>query len=160
MDELVRAGFVQRDTLSFTPVSGGFILEGEIACLGEIVITVLKFIDVVEDGERDDLADALVQTREYNYNASVRGHGNILRHDNAHPHPKHADDHHVHEYDWKTNKQLPGSPKWVGAQGWPSLAQFIRTVHDWYCAHRDELPNPEGVPELGLRASGGSSADE
>lgn len=93
---------------SFSPRE--IFLRGEIACRGGIVVTVGKTMTVKED---------LVQTVAYAYNAHLRGHGNILRHDNAHARPGHPDDHHRHTLDPWAEEELPGSSEWVGEAGWP-----------------------------------------
>jgi hypothetical protein len=159
MGRLLGEGFVQSDTLCFEAAAGYVRLEGEIACMGNIVITVTKFIRVVEhaaDGE------PMVQTLTYAYNAHVRNHNTFLRVDNAHPHPGHADNHHRHRQDWRASQEteLAGSPEWIGEAGWPTLAEFVREVHDWYCAHSDHLPVPDGAPRLGLRSSAPPDGDE
>ena len=88
----------------------------------------------------------------YAYNASVRGHGNFLRHDNAHAYPGHPDQHHRQEFDWHTGEELRGFPLWVGTEGgWPTLGDFIEEVCEWYWEHRNELPEPDAEPVLGLR---------
>jgi hypothetical protein len=145
MAKAIASGFVCEHTLIFERLAGLYTLKGEIACLGNIVIAVNKTIEILESDSDDDL----VQTSEYSYNASVRGAKSFLRNDNAHPHEGHADSHHQHELDWRTETNLPGSPRWVGVEGWPHLSQFIEAVRAWYWSHRDELPQPEAFPVLG-----------
>jgi hypothetical protein len=146
MAQAVESGFVSAHTLIFEKLEGLYTLRGEIACLGNIVVTVNKTIEILESDSEDDI----VQTSGYSYNASVRGAKNFLRNDNAHSHEGHADPHHKHEFDWRTEANQPGSPHWVGEQGWPTLGQFIDAVQDWYWSHREELPEPERFPTLGL----------
>lgn len=144
-------GFVQSDTLEHAFLGGGFIqISGEIACSGRIVLAVNKFMEVL-DGEG---LDTRVQTFQYAYNASVRGQGNLLRYDNVHAHPGHPNEHHRHDYDWRTGEELHGSPFWVGEPGWPTLSQFMEEVESWYWEHREELPEPDAfVPEGELRTA-------
>ncbi|HAN91878.1 MAG TPA: hypothetical protein DCQ33_07335 [Nitrospira sp.] len=143
MGHLQRGGFVAHDTLCFQALPGSFILSGEIACLGKIVIQVEKTLAIIEDTYGND---PIVQTIVYRYNASVRGHNVILRYDNAHPHPGHADDHHKHVVNWKSGQEE--ALVWVGEAGWPTLTQVIQEVEEWYYAHISELP--VGVPDLGF----------
>lgn len=151
MEQFYSSGFVCSDTLVWAAIPGALTLVGEIGCKGNIVIAVEKLIALVDrHGDPDDL-DVEVQTVRYAYNASVRGHGNILRHDNIHAHPGHPDSHHRHEFDWSTGEELEGFPRWCGADGWPTLGDFIQEVSDWYWKHRDDLPEPEGVPALERR---------
>jgi len=150
MESLRKEGFIHEDNLTFEPKFGLVWLKGEIACKGQILITVFKILDVLE-GEG---ARALVQTSRYNYNASVQGYGNIIRRDNAHAHPGHANRFHVHRFDWKSGAELGGSPNCCGPEGWPSLAEFIREVADWYHQHAGELPDAQAVATLGLREGG------
>ena len=145
MESFRKRGFVGEDTLVEEWLSGELVIRGEIACKGEIVIAVEKTM-LVTTPARDD--NALVQTVSYAYNASVRGHDCILRHDNAEHYRDHADAHHRHEFDWRTGQQLV--LKWIGEDGWPTLGDFMDEIEDWYWLHREELPNPESFPQLGL----------
>lgn len=148
MDQFRAGDFVGEDTMAFEFEVAGFLtITGEISCLGNIVVRVEKNLAITEDGT----PDPLVHTVDYAYNASVRGHGNILRHDNLHSYPGHNDAHHRHEFDWRTGDDLPGSPSWVGADGWPTLSEFLEDVQQWYWQHRHELPEPEKCADLELR---------
>lgn len=147
MEQFYSAGFVCADTLEWSADASGLKLEGEVGCKGDIVISVFKLIAIVQP---DDL-NPTVQTFRYAYNASVRGFSNLLRHDNAHPYPGHPDQHHRHEFDWKTGAEASGSPQWVGSAGWPTLGDFIQEVADWYWKHRESLPAPDAVAALDLR---------
>lgn len=146
MAQLRQSGFVHADTLEWEPVHGHLVLLGEIACNGYIIVKVHKTLAVL-DGEG---SVALVQTIAYSYNAFVKGHGTFLRIDNAHAHPGHADAHHRHLQDWQTGNELPGSPFWVGADGWQTLGDFLSDVRDWYWEHRSELPKPDSVPPISI----------
>jgi hypothetical protein len=107
MDLAVRSGFVCEHTLhGFERIDTGFLLKGEIACLGEIVITVYKELEIV--GVVAD--DFKVQTRRYAYNASVRGFSNFLRYDDAHEYPGHQDRYHRHDFDWRTGHEASRQP--------------------------------------------------
>lgn len=149
MDGFRSSGFVGEDSLEFMPVETGLLrIEGEVSCLGGIVIRVAKALIVTES---ESATDPLVQTVEYGYNAFVRGEGSFLRHDNFHAYPGHHDAHHRHELDWKTGKELPGSPMWVGPDGWPTLSRFMEEVESWYWKNKNDLPNPDGYGEIDVR---------
>jgi hypothetical protein len=153
MDQFVAAGdFVHRHTLRYEARRGFIVIVGQIACSGEIVLTIEKALEVL-DADADDVldggaTDALVRTYVYSYNASIRGHQSFLRYDNTHSYTGHDDEHHKHELDWRTGAELPGSPSWVGRDRWPLLSEFIESVARWYWDHRDELPNPDGVAAI------------
>lgn len=147
MDGFRSSGFVGEDSLEFSFLEAGLLaIKGEISCLGNTVISVNKTLVILEDE-----TDPLVQTVLYAYNASVRGRNSFLRHDNIHRYPGHADEHHRHEFDWKTGKHLPGSPSWVGSDGWPTLGKFMEEAESWYWRHKGELPKPESYGALGVR---------
>lgn len=118
MERLKNSGFVYADNLEFKEVPGAVTLEGEIACLGNIVVSVLKTLDVLE-GEG---LEALVQTATYSYNVRVAGKHNIFRYDNLHSHG-HPGNHHKDVYDWPTGERLPS--EWVGETSWPTLADVV-----------------------------------
>jgi len=141
-----KRGFVGEDSLSIRPVPGSLLMEGEISCLGGIVVSVSKRLELKDD----DAVNPMVLTVSYAYNARVAGHGDIVRDDNA-DHHSHSDPHHRHTFDWRTNEELEGSPEWVGADGWRTLGQFIDEIEEWYWDHRDELPDPDTYGALGLR---------
>lgn len=150
INQFMDSGFVGFETLEFNPIPKGFLLEGEIACQGEIIITVEKFLEILS-GEKDN---ATVQTVWYAYNASVRNRGTIFRYDNQdddYLRPGHLDEHHKHLFDWSTGQELAGSPSWVGSNNWPTLGDVIQELEEWYWEHHSELPNPDNYPELGLR---------
>lgn len=148
MDGFAAQDFVARHNLSFE-FEGSEILsiEGEISCLGDMVIRVEKYLRVLEE----DSPDPLVQTYSYSYNASLRTFGNVMRYDNLHPHEGHRDSHHKHDFDWRTGEEFPYSPRWVGTTGWPTLSEFIEEIVGWYYRHQNELPNPDSYGEIGLR---------
>jgi hypothetical protein len=141
------SGFLLDQTLEWSALPGEIELSGQLLCLGGIVIGVRKVLEVVEDHE----TDPLVQTVEYAYNAHLSGHGNFLRCDNSHAHPGHETDNHRHEWDYRTEEDLPGSPRCTGID-WPLLSEFIADVETWYWSHAEELPEPaHAVRLLGKR---------
>jgi hypothetical protein len=147
----IDSGFVSEHSLhGIAQIENGFVMEGQIACLGGIIIDVRKVFEIVE---RTADGDYVIQTREYKYNASVRGveDSTFLRYDNAHEHPGHRDKYHRHDLDWKTGKKLPGSPSWIGLENWLMLSHFVDMVRSWRQANQSDLPNPDGDPQLGKR---------
>lgn len=139
MEQFCRDGFVEGDDLELVPFGAGVLkLEGKIRCVGGLVVTVRKLLEIVGSvSEADALAEnAPVQTFSYSYNVSIEGGHSVFRYDNAHPHPGHPDAHHRHEFD-KAGSALP--LQWVGEARWPTLGQVIAEARSWYWAHRDEL---------------------
>ena len=152
MGQLRTSGFIGADTLTFEELPGamGIFLSGEVACKGRIVVSVEKFLDVLEG----DGPTALVQTEWYSYNAFVRGWHNVLRYDNQHPqklYPGHSDPHHKHKFDWRSGEEVDGSPAWIGADEWPTLSEVVRELERWYWDNREDLPDPDKFPQLSLR---------
>jgi hypothetical protein len=151
---LMRGDFVGEDRTRFRDAheweygTPGIVLQGGIACLGNLVLSVKKFLEIL--GEPDD--DPMVETRVYKYNLSVRGHNNVFRYDNEHPywiHPGHPDPHHKHLFDWRTGRELkPPSPVWIGASDWPHLNRVIEETREWYYLNRHMLPDPDAFPSV------------
>lgn len=127
----------------------GVVLQGGIACLGNLVLTVNKFLEILSDPDDDD---PMVETRFYKYNLSVRGYDTVFRYDNEHPwflHPGHNDPHHKHWFDWRAGRELrPLSPVWIGADGWPHLHKVIEEAREWYYMNRHLLPEPDAFPDV------------
>jgi len=147
MGQLRATGFVGTDSLRLVAQPSLLLMIGDIGCLGDITITVEKYLTVITDGATpsDVLAgdhDVMVQTIIYSYRAGVRGHGTILRYDNNHGRPGHADWHHAHRCDWRSADDV-GHVEWIGEDRWPTLGDVVEEVMDWYYEHRDELPRPD-----------------
>ncbi|WP_334946319.1 hypothetical protein [Nostoc sp.] len=115
MNQFLDTGFVVEESLIFSPWQGfdddfneipQIRLNGEIACLGKILITVDKYLNILEGSGNN----AVVQTFSYAYNASIQGHGNIFRYDNQDDifmfNLGHADEHHKHLFNWQVADQL------------------------------------------------------
>lgn len=150
INQFVSRDFVEATTLKFDPYPQGIMLSGEIACMGNIVIAVEKFLDILS-GSGDN---ATVETCWYSYNASIRGYGNIFRYDNQHEDSRrsgHLDAHHKHEFDWQTGEECPGSPFWIGQEGWLTLGEALQEIQDWYYQNLAQLPNRDSYPDLGFR---------
>jgi hypothetical protein len=149
MAQLRSTGFVGDDTLQLSRATKQFILHGEIACLGSIVIRVEKALRILENNG----PNSLIETIWYAYNVSLRGGHNIFRYDNQDEDYRfrkgHGDPHHKHIFDWRTGDEK--ECKWVGADRWPTLDEVIVESQNWYWEHKKELNNPDGYPELALR---------
>ena len=152
---LSRGDFVGDDKTKFREARAdeyhtpGIVLQGGIACLGNLVLTVSKFLEILSNPEDEN---PLLETRFYRYNLSVRGYDNVFRYDNDHPdwlYPGHRDPHHKHMFDWRNGKELrPRSPEWVGATNWPHLNAVIDEAQQWYYANHHLLPEPDAVPDV------------
>lgn len=140
-------GFVDGDAIKVERFGRRLLMQGEIACRGNIVIAVEKMLEVC-----DREPDPLVQTVWYAYNVYVKGKWNVFRYDNQHPHwqyPGHHDEHHRHAFDWETGDELRGSPEWIGAARWPTLGEVIEEARQWHADNYARLPAPEDfVTEL------------
>src|SRR5262245_23414139 len=124
MSRFAGQGFVCADSLSFSPYGQDLLLQGQIACAGNIVIDVLKILEYIND----DPTDPDVQSTMYSYNVKVQGVAMIFRYDNMHPevrHPGHPDEHHKHLFRPWSSEELADSPIWIGEDKWPTLAEVI-----------------------------------
>lgn len=132
MQQFVREGIVESDTLEFADLGNGFLLlEGRIWCLGGAYIDVWKLLKIV-DGEG---RTARVQTCRYNYNAALPRVGNIFRYDSADEfHPEH----HVHRFDTLAGDR-DGTREPVDENEYPTLGEVIRELANWYYDHSAEL---------------------
>ena len=148
MVQLRSTTFVGADSLRLIAQPSLILMVGDIGCLGNIRVTVEKYLAIVTpkatpsevlDGDHD----IAVQTIAYAYHASIADYGAILRYDNNHPWPRHADNHHVHRCDWRDRDDDSGRVEWIGADRWPTLGDVVREVMDWYFVNRDELPEPD-----------------
>jgi hypothetical protein len=146
MEGLRNSGFVHADNLEFKQRPNSVTLEGEIACLGNIVVSVYKTLEVL-GGQG---LEATVQTVAYAYNVRIHNQHNIFRYDNLHPIKDFPDNHHKDPYDWRTGERLPS--EWVGQRDWPTLADVLWEAQRWYYEHMNELDNPSGIPPV-LRRS-------
>lgn len=147
MGQLRASGFVGADNLRLIAQPSLILMIGDVGCLGNITITVEKYLAIVTPtaNPSEVLAgdhDVVVETIRYAYHAQVSKHGPILRYDNNHPWPRHGDNHHVHRCDWRKQDDS-GRVEWVGAAHWPTLGTVVNEVMDWYYEHRDELPQPD-----------------
>lgn len=145
-------GFVGTHNLSVKPYPSAIGIRGEMSCIGNIIISVDKILDILDDFPGLG-GDKTVKTNWYAYNVSVRNVGNIFRYDNQHEdylYPGHQDSHHKHVFDLCTGKELIQSPEWVGVERWPTLGDVIIEVQGWYWENRDSLPEPDSYPVLAL----------
>jgi len=150
MSQFKQTGWVFGETLEFVPLPGqGYILAGEIACRGRIVIRVRKLLRYVDPSNPDD---DRIGTVTYSYNVSVRGVGNIFRYDNAHAHSGHGDEHHRHQFDMNGACHPPA--EWIGVDKWPHLSHVISEARDWHSDNYSTLSDAEGfVPVEHLRSA-------
>ncbi len=127
----------------------GVFVQGGIACLGNLVLSVNKFLRILSDPDDDN---PMVETKHYKYNLSVYGYDTVFRYDNSHPwylHPRHHDPHHKHLFDWRAGKEVrPPSPLWIGVDDWPHLHRVIEEVREWHYLYRHVLPEPDAFPPL------------
>lgn len=120
--------FILRDGVIPAILPSHVIWSGKLECEGDIEIYVTKKQDVRERNGRRE-----VRTVTYSYHALLRrddgAFEDILRYNNAHPHEGHPDGHHKH-------LRVAGEPKVVhiGEAGWPTLADVIAEVEDWWQA--------------------------
>jgi hypothetical protein len=146
MGQFRDASFVVADSLEFIDIKTSIILAGEIACVGRIVIDVMKRLEYVDPPDQHE-SDPRVQTSWYAYNVSVRGVGTVFRYDNQHPstpYDGHCDPHHKHVFDWPNQQQAVGSPFCTGADGWPTLGEVIEEARSWYRVNYAQLSDPHG----------------
>ncbi len=158
-DRIGAGDFVGEETIEIKPHSSrgrpGFLLEGEIGCRGEIVISVSKFLEILD--KEPHPSNPWIETRWYNYHVFIRGWRSVLRYDNQdaeYLRPGHEDEHHKHVYDLETGQDLPCSPVCVGSHGWPVMHEVIDEARAWYWDNRTRLPNPDAFPALGVRGLG------
>lgn len=123
MNQFLKNEFVGKHSLRFDPwqrfnddsldIIPQIRLKGEIACSGRILVTVNKYLDILEESGDN----ALVQTVSYAYNASVQGFGSIFRYDNQDDYfvanSGHLDEHHKHQFNWRIKDEI-GEVIWIG----------------------------------------------
>ncbi len=134
LEKYRRDGFLEAQSLDLSPLPGNVLrMEGDLRCAGGLVVTVDKYLRIVEGA---DTSDPIVQTYSYAYNVSLAGRGNLFRYDNAHAHGDHQDRHHRHSFDPASGATLEVT--WVGPT-WPTLGEVLDEAREWYWAHHDEL---------------------
>lgn len=133
MGQYVARGFVTRDDVQIEDLGNGEIwMHGEIWCDGGVRVTVDKYLMVVNEGP-----PVVVQTRDYSYNASLSGRGNIFRY--CSPHADHNCFHHRHDFDafakdpseTETIARIPGD--------WPTLGDVIEELFKWTWTNYEHL---------------------
>ena len=143
MDQFRRADFVSDDTIRIDDFSaaGAFIMQGEIACQGNIVVTVQKILDIVAWGDVPE-----VRTSHYSYNVRVLGQHNVFRYDNCHVHEGHSDAHHKDVFDFKTGDKA--GTFWIGEGNWPTLQEVIEEARKWWSQNYAVLREPNAYPSI------------
>ena len=156
LDNFINNGFIEANTLNTKPAHKSLSVKGELPCLGGIVILVNEFWGISED----DISSPFIVIKDYTYNVSLRGHGEIFRYDNVHPHSCHNDSHHKHEFDvWgKINSSMPDielktcicrkCPKWIGECCYPNLNEILQEAFCWYwdSDNHNKLTKPYNYP--------------
>jgi hypothetical protein len=145
MERLRSGGFVGVDTLAWERNPRSVRLFGEIACLGDIVITVDKTLEIV-DGKG---SQARILGRLYSYNVHLRNGAVIFRYDNLDTRAGHADAYHKHIYGSLDSPE--GHVAWVGIDRWPTLGDVIEEARVWREANLHNLKDPDAFPTLGMR---------
>lgn len=122
----LRSYFVIQDTLAYVWLDAHTLrIEGRITCQFGIFLDVRKTLDVNERGQ--------VRTIRYRYHAAFDAPvpRPIFRYDNAHRHPGHDDEHHKHHVNYATWTEI-SPPEWIGYERWPTLAEVLDEVYDWW----------------------------
>ena len=133
MMHLHRAGFVLSNDLVFTPLRDSILLEGQVECLGGLLVDVRKILSILEGLG----AESIVRTANYSYNVSLRGLGNVFRYDS--PHATHNRFHHVHRYDI-LNDDRDGSVVIIpDPNDVPTLGEVVDEAVNWYFLHADQI---------------------
>lgn len=132
MRRFVDHGFVESDGVEVSPVPGGIRIEGELACLGGIVIEVRKELAFL-----DDDPDPLVRNAYYSYNVGVKGLGPIFRYDS--PHLTHRPEHHVHRYDPFDQDAPQRVDALESDEECPTLAEVVEEAQAWYYENMERL---------------------
>ncbi len=133
MESHMATGFVLADTVTFTPYSnaGIIVLSGTITCLGGIVITVEKTLDVLSGTG----ANAFVQHNFFNYHAHLAGGPSIFRYDSP---CEHRDYYHKHIFDtFGSGEQRIERIENVEAV--PTLGKVIAELDGWYWTNRERI---------------------
>jgi hypothetical protein len=128
--------FVHSDNLQTRLVDQNTLtIRGRISCTGNLYLDVHK---VLEINERDQ-----VRTIWYSYQACIDldPPQRIFRYDNAHRYiqESHPDAHHKHIFDPSTGAELPGSPEWIGHEGWPTLGEVLAEMYEWHLENGQHL---------------------
>lgn len=122
----LRAYFVEEDSLAIAWLDERTLkIEGRIRCQHGIFLDVRKVLEADDQGR--------VRTIRYRYHAGFEGPRDrpIFRYDNAHPHQGHADPHHKHCVDYATWTEI-APPQWIGYDRWPTLAQVLDELDEWW----------------------------
>lgn len=139
MQSFIARGFVQSDTVTFTPYAdaGIVVLSGAITCLGGIVITVEKTLDIVSGKG----ANSFVQHSFFNYHAHLAGGPNIFRYDSPCDHRNY---YHKHVFD-----TFAGGEQQIlrldDVDAVPTLGGVLGELEGWYWTNRARLGAWEGT---------------
>lgn len=128
--QLTRLGdfFVEENGLTIFPQDADHLrIEGRLRCRGIIFVDVRK---VLVFNERNQ-----VRCIHYKYRAGLVGDTArpILRYDNSHTYQREGqpDAFHKHRYDPYTWEEIR-PPLWVGYDNWPTLAEVLDELYEWW----------------------------
>lgn len=119
--------FIEHNGISFEVGAEVVRVHGIVRCHHGISLSVDKILTLNDQHE--------VSGSKYSYQATIGDppHG-IFRYDNAHQYssPEHHDAFHRHDFDPATNEQRPGLPAWIGQENWPTLADVLAELEEWW----------------------------
>jgi len=102
-------------------------IAGRIRCQHGLFVDVRKVLELNDRQQVRGLA--------YKYHAGIVGSDPrpIFRYDNAHTYARegHPDAFHRHRYDHRSWQEI-APPEWIGDEQWPTLAEAIEELHDWW----------------------------
>ncbi len=136
-------GLVESDSLVLEAFDNGYLrMSGEILCVGEVHIDVVKTLEILDGRTPAKLLaghanESIVQNIRYSYNARLVRPGrtiSIFRYDNVHE----RYGHHRHGFRWPSGRK-DGRPIALTEESYPTLAEVIQEAAEWYWAHASEL---------------------
>ena len=137
MTALLAEGFVVENdcAFDFPPRANFFVLSGAIHCLGNITLSVTKVIGFTKGSGMT----GLVKTTDCSYNACIAQECNIFRYD--YPHLDHRASYHKHVFDPFDEGREMEILDLGHEDAFPTLAEVLRELHDWYDKNADRLTN-------------------
>jgi hypothetical protein len=132
MARLLEGGFVVEDQCEFSFPPDLVLLTGQIACVDQISLDVLKRIEILSGSG----PSAIVQTKSFRYHAWVRGAHNIFRYCSPHGHRPYA---HKHVYD-PFDDGREGEMKELRKEAdIPLMSQVLEELQAWHEANIERL---------------------
>ena len=121
------------DELAIERHGSGILVVGRVECEAGIYLDITESWAVNGSGP-----SAMVERRQYSYNAALRGRGNIFRYNS--PHQDHNFEHHVHHFDVLGGDTSGGDPIPIySVDQTPTLYEAIGEAERWYVTHVEEL---------------------